>query len=96
MAQYIREAQVLKMSNKAAGLEKFQAYAKPRKIFLRENTYGFYKVTHARKTSVLEACRAAMVDRNGQTVTGWLLNLANKQRVFKPDAAGYQVYPVAV
>jgi hypothetical protein len=96
MAQYIKEQQALSLSNKAAGLDKFKAYAKSRKIFLREDSYGLYKVTHARKTSVLEACRAAMVDRNGQTVTGWLINLANRQRVFKPDAAGYQVYPVAV
>ena len=81
-----------------AGLPKFRLYAEPRGFCLLENSYGFYRVKHRNKTSILEACRATTVavDSQGQEVTveGWVINLANRQRTFKADGTGYEVFPL--
>ena len=75
-----------------AGLEKFNLYADPRGIKIDPASYGIYKVVHNGRTSELEAVRASQ-NINGDTVTGWIINLAHRQRTFKPDGSGYEVYP---
>lgn len=82
-----------KKNNILAGVEKFQFYAEPRGIMIDLKSYGIYKVVHNGKTSELEACRASQ-NVQGKTVPGWIINIANRQRTFKPDGSGYEVYPL--
>ena len=93
----IKQKTMAKKYNKKAivraGVEKFQFYAEPRGLMIDLKSYGIYKVVHNGKTSELEACRASQ-NINGQTVTGWIINLACRQRTFKPDGSGYEVYPL--
>lgn len=82
-----------KKNNILAGIDKFNHYADPRGIQIDPASYGIYKVVHNGKSSELEACRASQ-NINGQTVTGWVINMAGRQRTFKPDGSGYEVYPL--
>lgn len=88
----LREKGVL-VEAKKAGMEKFKLYADPRGIQIDPKSYGIYKVVHNGKVSKLEACRAAQ-NIKGETVTGWIINLACRRRTFKPDGSGYKVYPL--
>lgn len=69
-----------------AGLEKFRRYAKPRKIELDEKTYSIRSVTHRNRTSRLEVINATC---NGKS--GWVVNIANRQRKFVTEDDGYYV-----
>lgn len=77
-----------------AGLEKFNLYAEPRGFKIELTTYGIYKVVHNGKSSQLEAARAVKVNNDGSVTLGWIINIANRQRTFKPDGSGYDVYPL--
>ena len=80
---------------KKVGIEKFRFYAEPRGIFLNEASYGLYRVvSHSGKTSQREAVRAAVKDEEGQTILGWVINLANRQRKFVADGDGWNLYPL--
>lgn len=69
-----------------AGLEKFRRYATPRRIDLDEKTYSIRSVTHRNKTSRLEVINACC---NGKS--GWVVNIANRQRKFVTTEDGYFV-----
>ena len=81
---------------KKVGIEKFRRYAEPRGIFLNEASYGLYKVvSHSGKTSQREAVRAAVKDEEtSETILGWVINLANRQRKFVADGEGWKLYPL--
>ncbi len=81
--------------NVLAGIEKFRIYAGPRGIYIKEGTYGVYKVRHkGGKPTEREAVRAAMNDTQGNLVKGWIINMAGRQRTFKADGSGYEVFPL--
>lgn len=69
-----------------AGIEKFRKYAEPRNIYMKEATYGVRSVIHGNKKTQLEAVDAVC---NGET--GWIVNLANRQRKFVTAKDGYKV-----
>ena len=69
-----------------AGLEKFRKYAEPRKIYMKESTYGIRTVIRGDKKTQLEAVDAVS---NGES--GWIVNLANRQRKFVSAKDGYKV-----
>jgi hypothetical protein len=84
-----------KKANVLAGLDKFRLYAVPRGIYIKEGTYGVYKVRHnGGKPTEREAVRAAMNDAEGNLVKGWIINMAGRQRTFKADGSGYEVFPL--
>lgn len=69
-----------------AGLEKFRKYAGPRNIYMKESTYGIRSVIRGDKKTQLEAVDAVC---NGES--GWIVNLANRQRKFVSAKDGYKV-----
>lgn len=77
------------------GIEKFRRYAKPRGFYIRENSYGIYTVCHKGQRSQLEAVRAARSETDGTMTKGWIINIAGRQRTFKPDNKGWHVFPLA-
>ncbi len=81
--------------NMMVGYQKFEKYAAPRGIYLKAGTYAKYKVRHnGGEPSEREAVRAAKNDENGQLVKGWVINTAGKQRSFKEDGSGWEVFPL--
>lgn len=73
-----------------AGIEKFRHYAEPRGIYMKETTYALHKIIHKGKTSRREAVEAVMTI-DGKPVSGWIINLAGRQRKFVTEADGYKV-----
>lgn len=62
-------------------VEKFHAYAEPRKIILKPATYGFYEVRSGNTKRILGAVKAVKADGT----TGWVINFADKERKFIAD-----------
>lgn len=91
MAKYtkkqLRDQEIVSATAEKAGIEKFRLYAKPRKIYMKESTYGVRTFIHAGKKSQREAVDA--VSPTGEK--GWIVNLNGRQRKFVTQAAGYQV-----
>ena len=93
MAKYSKKQRENK-SNILAGIEKFRNYATPRGFYMKEGTYGVYNVTHNGHHTKLEAVRAARTEADGRMTKGWIINVAGRQRTFKPDGSGWEVHPI--
>lgn len=94
MAKYSKKEKAAKTNNLIAGIEKFRGYATPRGFYMKESTYGVYNVTHNGHHTKLEAVRAARTEADGRMTKGWIINVAGRQRTFKPDGSGWEVHPI--
>lgn len=84
---------IKKQGNLLAGIEKFQEFAKSRAYDICQKTYGIYRIVSKNgKTSKREAVRAYKIGNDGSAIFGWIINLAGRERVFKPDGSGYKVF----
>ena len=93
MAKYSKKEKAAKI-NLVAGIDKFRNYATPRGFYIKESSYGVYNVTHNGHHTQLEAVRAARTEKDGSMVKGWIINVAGRQRTFKPDGSGWEIYPI--
>jgi len=93
MAKYSKKQRENK-ANIIAGIDKFRGYATPRGFYMKESTYGVYNVTHNGHHTKLEAVRAARTEADGRMTKGWIINVAGRQRTFKPDGSGWEVHPI--
>lgn len=78
--------------NLLAGLAKFQDFAGKRGYELVEETYGIHRVVNKGRVSNREAVQAYRVNDDGSVTFGWVINLAGRERVFKPEGGTYKVY----
>ncbi len=100
MAKYMKKQ--ITETAQAVGIEKFREYYIPRAkggLMVDESSYGLYKVVHEGRTSERECMKAWRVKFNGdgsytRVDEGWIINLHNRQRTYKPNSSGYEVFPL--
>ena len=93
MSKYTKKQREARKEYKIAGLEKFQHYSSRRGISLQEETYGLYKVvSHSGGVSIREAVRATLVDESHNLITGWVINMASRQRKFIADDRKFKLF----
>ena len=77
-----------------AGIDKFRKYADQRRLNIKEETYGIYRLKHnGGKPTEREAVRATK-NKDGELQKGWIINMGGCERSFKPDGSGYNIFPL--